>query len=332
VTPVPIEVKCDRCQVTYLADDADGGKTGRCKCGNRVVIPAQVALGRALREAFSLVNRHPGLTVGSVALTVFYAIVLSTGAASVVGLGTQAAKAAGALDWSVSAGEYLARLLVELCLLPLLLGPLYVMDELLVRGRSELGAANRGYSSFGAIAGVGLVIGLPAEVLSQALVWAAKHPEQVPLDATIGAGIAATVAQTWLGLCLMFAYIEIVDRRAGTSQALAASWAITAGRRVALLPLLLLPVLGGAALLGGLIGALYVAFPPGFHDPWVALALLSVAGTVGLAILAVAYAAQLIVYRDLRGLEGASAQSPQVAASGVPVRPTAPPPPPPPSR
>ncbi|MDH7570054.1 MAG: hypothetical protein QHJ73_10765, partial [Armatimonadota bacterium] len=134
-----------------------------------------------------------------------------------------------------------------------------IADQLLTRGRSSIGALFQGYSQFFTWVGFQILYGLAV---------------------TIGL-FGFIVGGIFLGTALSLGWMEIVDRRAGAFEALAASWRATAGRRLAIfgnLLVLALILFGGFLALG--VG-IVLTFP-------------------------VAYAGYAILYREVRGLQGAA--------------------------
>ena len=285
-------------------------------------------------DAFKFVFQYPGLCFGSVALTLACAaalylaaiplmvgVIRGTRQSSVItqdplpsrfgppgffrgpepsGFGSEAPRRSP-LRSGVAAAAGFGLIVVALALIPLMVGPLYVMDELLAHGRSQIGAVFKGYSSFWSILASGLVMGVVLGVLGGGTrVLAQLTMRSAGPGVGLGLGLLGQFIQIWVSIGLMFTFMEIVDRKAGAFDALGASWETADGNRFSIFLLLLLIGFGACVVVLGTAMPLAMAMgkngPPG---PVIAFEV-----PIAFILMTVGYAIRVILYRDLRGLEG----------------------------
>ncbi len=262
-------------------------------------LPIQEVISEALQFAFT----NAALTFGSTALTmicmavplvVFGAALGATAAASFTG--------GGGPSGGLFAGMLLAMFVVMLGLAPLMIGPLYVMDSLLARGRAEIGLVFRGYSFFWSIVGAALLMGLLSLVISLPSSYLTRSVAHSSRYAGIAVSLGFQALSIAVNICLIFTYMEIVDRQAGAIEALQASWETTAGHRLSIF-LVLLPL--GVVVVAFLYGLGLVLRGTG-AGAGTMLVLLAVGLPVGLVFVTLYAALTVTMYRNLRGLEAAS--------------------------
>jgi len=252
-------------------------------------------------DAFRLVFRYPGLCFGSVAIVTVVSWLVGAGIGVVMGgmaAGLRGAGPGGLLTAMAALVGIVA--VIGLAIGPLSIGPMYVMRDLLARGKSDIGAVFRGYSSYFSIIGAGAIIVLIFMCvgfvvgLIQFLLMSAGVSSRLALQGGV------VVFELWLAIGLVLTFPEIVDRKAGAIEALGTSWETTDGYRMSIFVLGLLAGVGafillfltsmaGGVALGkqGSMAAVYIIQMP----------LMLVVSTVANAI-------QMVLYRDLRGLEG----------------------------
>lgn len=173
--------------------------------------------GAIVSEAVEILKQYPG--------PILSACLAALGINFVVALARETLAPSGAGAGVNPVGALLS-LLLALAVLPLDLGPLYVIDQLLVSGRADLAAFFLGYRRPFTIIGALLLMGAAIAV------------------GLLGLLVGAVIVAVALSLTQM----EIVDRGAGALEALGESWRATAGHRLDLFITLVLLTL--VALLG----------------------------------------------------------------------------------
>jgi len=299
---------CPNCHRELEVPDEAAGTAGQCRlCGAAIIAPAApgqpaglaqppgappppggyapgapqaptgaLDLGAIVNEAFQLATRHWALMIAAGVIVFVLGSIVQNVPESLL----KALRAPQAILVIVSVG-------MALLMLPLQYGLYYVIDEILLRGNSEIGRLFRGYRQWGNFILTYLLqvlATLPAILLLLPIILSARQNGNVanvafdsPLHIVLA--LAASVLGTYIGIGVLFAPLEVVDKNAAPVDAIKASWEAVEGRRLQIVGIMLvLSLIGIAGILALCVGILFTMLIPLF----------------GL----------VLIYRQLRGLRG----------------------------
>ncbi|HEY3268861.1 MAG TPA: hypothetical protein VGM37_18245 [Armatimonadota bacterium] len=294
---MPVEFRCPQCGQLLSAPDEAAGSTGSCRfCGATVTAPGApgepallvgpgpaaasgpvppdgtLDLGAILSESWQTLSANWGLFIAS-ELIVIIAQSIANGPFNFN---------SERVRWELIAILVPIGIALMLALFPIQLGMLYISSDVLARGNSEIPRVFAGYKQYGkllitlllqTLAGVpiGLVIGFPIGIAA-----ATKSPFAIGVAVVMG--IAGIIGLFYVMLGLSLATMEVINRNADPMDALRASWSATQGRRLEMFAIqLVMSLVSTVGVFACCVGLVFTA--------------------------PLASIAQVIVYRQLRGLQ-----------------------------